>query len=142
MNSSIIPVAGDSQNARAATPSEWQFSTRSLFWLVLTAGLAVAFARGFGPWGVAWVLITPSLAAIVACGLAVARGLGRQVVDWAVIGALVGSILTLWRHSDEALLLGPIVLAIAGGYAATEQPIWTRATILASGAGILPLPTL
>ena len=69
----------------------WQFRTSSLLWLMFTAAMTLAYARLFGPWAIALVLLAPLWAVGIGCWFGFMLGRTQDAIYWSVVGSLLGS---------------------------------------------------
>ena len=80
-------IVSETQIQDAHAPASWQFSVSSLLWLMVTAGMCLAYARLYGPPAVTLVLTIPLSAAVI--GAVSPCGTAREL-------RFIG---LLWRHS-------------------------------------------
>lgn len=122
----------------ASLPVKWQFSVSSLLWLMVTAGMCLAYARPFGPPAMTLVLAIPLGAVVVgACFAAWYRS--EAAIYWAVVAALLGCVCVIPAHlSPLTFTFWPCVGGVTGAYCGARLPrVAIRAWVVALLFGLL-----
>jgi len=100
--------------------SRWQFRTRSLLWLTFTAALTLAYARLFGPWAIALVLLAPLWAVCIGCWFGLMLGRTPDAIYWSVLGSLLGSTFAVQPQVQGVMFyVWPLLFAVVGAFTAT-----------------------
>ena len=120
-------IATDNAPADAVpSTARWQFSTRSLLWLMATAGMCLAYARLFGHEALFVMAVTPLIALPLGCLAGAAFGRLGSAVYWALVGASLASACAVAAPIQGTQLyfwplLGSLVGALVGSRVPPQQ---------------------
>jgi|GEM_PF-5207751 hypothetical protein len=101
--------------------------------------MTLAYARLYGPWAIALVLVAPFVAVALGCWFGLMLGRMHDAVYWAVIGSLLGSAFAVQPQVRGLMFYAwPLVFSAIGAFAATQSASFRLRLIpLCVAAGLL-----
>jgi hypothetical protein len=101
--------------------------------------MTLAYARLYGPWAIALVLVAPFVAVALGCWFGLMLGRMHDAVYWAVVGSLLGSAFAVQPQVQGLMFYAwPLVFGAIGAFAATQSASFrVRLIPLCAAAGLL-----